>query len=108
MVFFALRPALVEDSWRVALFTGAFFGFITYATYDLTNLATVKNWPLTVTIVDLLWGTILGASVSMGTFFYFALPELELMRVKSMKSFRLKSCRSNSCNACITYDMICL
>lgn len=68
MVFFVLRPALAQESWRAALFTGAFFGFITYATYDLTNLATIKDWPLLVTAVDLLWGTALGASVSLGTF----------------------------------------
>lgn len=68
MVFFVIQPALAQDSWRVALFTGAFFGFITYATYDLTNLATIKDWPLLVTAVDLLWGTTLGASVSLGTF----------------------------------------
>ncbi len=68
MVFFVLQPALAQNSWKVALFTGAFFGFITYATYDLTNLATLKDWPLLVTVVDLLWGTTLGASVSLGTF----------------------------------------
>ena len=43
---------------------GALFGFAAYATYDLTNQATLKNWPITVTFVDLLWGTVLTASVS--------------------------------------------
>lgn len=43
---------------------GALFGLVTYATYDLTNQATLKNWPHIVTIVDLLWGTVLTASVS--------------------------------------------
>jgi uncharacterized membrane protein len=47
-----------EDAY--ALFYGAFFGFITYATYDLTNLATLKDWPITITIIDLIWGTVLG------------------------------------------------
>lgn len=68
LVYFVVRPALVQGSWLVALFTGAFFGFITYATYDLTNLATLKDWPLLVTVVDLLWGTALGASVSTITY----------------------------------------
>lgn len=68
LVFFVLRPALTQESWKIALFTGAFFGFITYATYDLTNLATLKDWPLLVTIVDLLWGTTLGASVAFVTY----------------------------------------
>ncbi|SMP44452.1 DUF2177 family protein [Anoxynatronum buryatiense] len=68
MVFFALRPAIVQGSWQTALLTGAFFGFITYATYDLTNLATLKDWPLLVTLVDLAWGTTLGAAVTTVTF----------------------------------------
>jgi uncharacterized membrane protein len=47
---------------------GAFFGLVTYATYDLTNLATTKDWPLLVTIVDLIWGTVLAASISVITY----------------------------------------
>jgi uncharacterized membrane protein len=43
---------------------GALFGLVSYATYDLTNLATIKDWPLVVTIVDMIWGTVLAASVS--------------------------------------------
>lgn len=68
LVYFVVRPALIQGSWQTALFTGAFFGFVTYATYDLTNLATLKDWPLLVTLVDLLWGTTLGASVSTVTY----------------------------------------
>ena len=41
-----------------------FFGLITYATYDLTNLATLKNWPTTITIIDIVWGTSLCGLVS--------------------------------------------
>jgi uncharacterized membrane protein len=41
-----------------------FFGLITYSTYDLTNLATIKDWPLTITIIDLIWGTFLGGLTS--------------------------------------------
>lgn len=52
------------DSYiRIAL-TGALFGLVTYATYDLTNQATLKNWPVIVTAVDLVWGTVLLAAVS--------------------------------------------
>lgn len=68
LIYFAVRPGLVNNSWQTALLTGAFFGFITYATYDLTNLATLKDWPLLVTVVDLMWGTTLGASVSTLTY----------------------------------------
>ena len=65
LVVFVLIPALEKKSWLQALLYGALFGLISYATYDLTNLATVKNWPLLVTTVDMIWGTALGASVSL-------------------------------------------
>lgn len=69
LVFFVINPALAKDSWKYALLVGLFFGFITYSTYDLTNLATLKDWPLKVTLIDLVWGSSLGASVSTITFF---------------------------------------
>lgn len=56
LVFFVINPA---ESWQQALFTGMFFGLITYATYDMTNLATLKDWPVLLTFIDILWGTIL-------------------------------------------------
>lgn len=64
LVFFVIIPSIEKKSLVNAVFMGAFFGLVTYATYDLTNLATVKNWPLTVTIVDLIWGAVLCAVVS--------------------------------------------
>lgn len=69
LVFFVISPALQKESWFNALVVGALFGFVTYATYDLTNLATLKNWPFVLTIVDLAWGTTLAASVSTITYF---------------------------------------
>ncbi len=66
---FVISPALDKHSWLHALLFGALFGLITYATYDLTNLATIKGWPLSVTIVDLIWGTVLASSVSVITYF---------------------------------------
>jgi len=68
IVFFVVAPSLSQKSWIQALFSGALFGLITYATYDLTNLATIKNWPLVVTIVDLVWGTVLSSLVSIITY----------------------------------------
>jgi uncharacterized membrane protein len=68
LVVFVITPAIEKHSWMTALLLGALFGLITYATYDLTNLATIKNWPLLVTIVDLLWGMTLSASVSTITY----------------------------------------
>jgi uncharacterized membrane protein len=68
-VLFVIIPAVEKSSWVHALLFGALFGLITYATYDLTNLATVKDWPLLVTVVDLAWGAVLAASVSIITYF---------------------------------------
>ena len=69
LVFFVITPALDKKMWTHALFAGLFFGLVTYATYDLTNLATVKDWPILVTIVDLIWGMFVAASVSVITYF---------------------------------------
>jgi len=68
LVVFVIAPAIEKGSWTHALLFGAFFGFICYATYDLTNLAIAKDWPLLVTVVDMLWGAVLAASVSAITF----------------------------------------
>ena len=64
LVFFVLIPAVDHESVMYALLVGGLFGFITYATYDLTNLATLKDWPLAITFIDLAWGTTLGALTS--------------------------------------------
>lgn len=68
LVVFVITPAMQKNSWAHALLFGALFGLIAYATYDLTNLATVKSWPLLVTVVDLAWGAFLAAGVSTITF----------------------------------------
>jgi uncharacterized membrane protein len=72
LVIFVISPAVEKHSWVHALLYGAFFGLATYATYDLTNLATLKDWPLLVTIVDLIWGSVLAASISVITWFISA------------------------------------
>jgi len=64
LLLFVISPALARGGALQALWRGAFFGLIAYATYDLTNLATLKNWPLLVTVVDLAWGAVLGGAVS--------------------------------------------
>ena len=68
ILFFVVNPAIEKNSLSYALLAGAAFGFITYATYDLTNLATLENWPLFITIVDLIWGSFLSASTSAVSF----------------------------------------
>jgi uncharacterized membrane protein len=72
LVIFVISPALEKNTWIHALLYGAFFGLVTYATYDLTNLATLKDWPVLVTIVDLIWGSVLAASISVITYFIAA------------------------------------
>jgi uncharacterized membrane protein len=69
LVLFVITPAVEKGSWVHALVFGALFGLVTYATYDLTNLATLRDWPLLVSIVDLAWGAALAASVSTATYF---------------------------------------
>jgi uncharacterized membrane protein len=64
LLVFAILPGLQAGSLRSAAILGAFFGLVTYATYDLTNHATVKGWPWIVTVVDLIWGAVLSTSVS--------------------------------------------
>ena len=64
---FAVRPALATGDWKTAALYGALFGFFCYATYDLTNMATMKVWTLRVTLLDIAWGTILtGLTASAG------------------------------------------
>jgi uncharacterized membrane protein len=65
---FVIIPALDRSSLQYALAFGALFGFFAYATYDLTNLATLKNWSLTLTFVDIVWGMFLTSIVACAGF----------------------------------------
>ena len=64
VLVFVVVPGVEDGSLRTTLLKGALFGLIAYGTYDLTNQATVKNWPLTITAVDMVWGTALSVAVS--------------------------------------------
>ena len=64
LLFFVIVPGLKDNSLKTTLLKAALFGLITYATYDLTNLATLKDWPALLSIVDMLWGTVLSVLVS--------------------------------------------
>ncbi len=68
LVLFVIAPAVEKQSWMHALVYGMLFGFVCYATYDLTNLAVTKDWPLLVTLVDLAWGAVLGGAVCVITY----------------------------------------
>lgn len=66
VVIFAVRPALAAGSATRALVLGGGFGFFAYMTYDLTNLATLRDWPVMVAVVDMTWGTVLSAASAWG------------------------------------------
>ena len=68
ILVFVVVPGLEANSLKTTLLRAALFGLIAYATYDLTNLATVKDWPLLITVVDRAWGTALSVMVSLGSF----------------------------------------
>jgi len=68
MVYFVIAPALEHQNLSRLILSAAIFGLVTYATYDLTNMATLKNWPLLVTVVDIAWGTFLSLAVSLITY----------------------------------------
>ncbi len=69
ILYFAILPALNTGNWNLALLNGALLGFLCYATYDLTNMATIKQWPLIVVVVDIIWGTVLTGSVAVLSYF---------------------------------------
>ena len=64
ILVFVVLPGLGVNSLKTTLLRAALFGLITYATYDLTNLATLKDWPILLSVVDMIWGTVLSVLVS--------------------------------------------
>ncbi|NJO32634.1 MAG: DUF2177 family protein [Rhodospirillales bacterium] len=69
IVAFAVLPALETGRWQVALLRGLLFGLCAYATYDLTNHATLRNWSVSLTLVDIAWGALLtGIAATIGCF----------------------------------------
>lgn len=69
VVVLAVNPALEKGQWTTAVLYGGLLGLVAYGTYDITNLATLKTWPPIVSIIDMIWGTVLTASVA--TIAYF-------------------------------------
>ncbi len=68
LTFFVILPAFHEGNWLSALLYGGFFGLVCYATYDLTNLATLKGWPMKIVVFDLVWGAFISGMTSFITF----------------------------------------
>jgi uncharacterized membrane protein len=60
-VYFCVSGAV---DWKSAAINGALFGFFCYATYDMTNFATLRDWPLPMVVVDIVWGTVLTATTA--------------------------------------------
>lgn len=69
ILVFVVLPGVKENSLQNTILRAALFGLITYATYDLTNLATLNQWPLIVTLADLLWGMVVTTIVSIAGFY---------------------------------------
>lgn len=63
---FAILPALEARSWFTALGFGALLGLVAYGTYDFTNLSTLRNWPLALSLIDVAWGTVLTGVTALG------------------------------------------
>jgi uncharacterized membrane protein len=70
ILYFAVVPGLNAGNWQIALLNGALFGFFCYATYDLTNMALIKGWPLEVVIIDIIWGAVLTGSVAVLSYLF--------------------------------------
>ena len=68
LVYFAVHPALVDGQWQTALVKGALFGFFAYATYDLTNQATLSVWSTKITVADMVWGAFVSGVASTAGF----------------------------------------
>jgi uncharacterized membrane protein len=69
IIYFAINPGLKANDWQVALVNGALLGAMCYATYDLTNMATIAKWLIEIVIIDIIWGMVLTGSVSVITYF---------------------------------------
>jgi uncharacterized membrane protein len=69
VVVFAVLPALNQQNWLMALGAGALLGLVAYGTYDFTNLSTLRNWPVTLSLIDVCWGVVLtGVTATVGYF----------------------------------------
>jgi uncharacterized membrane protein len=68
IVVFAVSPALATGRWSAAGLRGMFLGLFGYSVYDLTNQATLRDWPVAVTLADLVWGTLLTAVAAIAGF----------------------------------------
>ena len=71
LVFLVIHPAIVARAPVQLLVSALVFGLATYAAYDLTNLATINNWPLSISLIDIAWGMFISAATSISTYYIF-------------------------------------
>ena len=71
LLIFVVTPISEASNWHMPLMRGALFGFFAYATYDLTNLATLKDWPIGLSVLDIAWGSGASAAASVGGYFAY-------------------------------------
>ncbi len=69
LFIFVIYPSVESNSILKVILLGALFGIITYATYDLTNLATLKGWPIQIVVIDIIWGSVLSTIVSVSGYY---------------------------------------
>lgn len=74
LMYFVIAPAVTRGTMSSAVFSGVLFGLVTYGTYDLTNMATLRDWPLRMALIDMAWGAFLSASASAAAY-WFAYPQ---------------------------------
>lgn len=72
ILYFAILPGLESGSLVKVIINGAFLGMLCYATYDLTNMATIAKWPLSIVIIDIIWGTFLTAACSTAAYWVYS------------------------------------
>ncbi len=71
VLYFAVMPGVEKKSLSLVLINAALFGLFTYATYDLTNLATLKNWPITIVVIDIVWGMVLSMITALAAYLIY-------------------------------------
>ena len=70
IVYFSIKPSLNSGNYKTVLRDGCLFGLLAYATYDMTNLATMANWPVIVTIVDIVWGVVITSASAISGYIF--------------------------------------
>lgn len=84
VLFFAIHPAFKSGQWKTAAIHGAVLGFVAYATYDLTNLSTLKDWSLGIALPDMAWGTVMtSAGATLG--YALSAPLMRLLKLRFPK-----------------------